>query len=330
MTTLNWSSTEFNQIAEDVLREVSVACPRIVVETLATVEDDRTLDISSIEDLLDGARSIIKCEYETDSYPRNYHNVTVIDDDTIEMDIDTAPDADDEDVYVWCEKMHTLTNATSTLTPKLEGVLLKGVEAYGILQRCHTMRDNLNDVDTLFTTVGTTIGLMTARITTAAGYVTTNAAAAAGKIDALLTAAAGEIAKITTEVAQAVADLDSGRALIATQAETGNPVAEYASYAARGVDNAIGYMRSAQGHLQQAQGDGSAASVFSTLSGAELRAAAADLQQAQGYLSQIAQNHQAVQAIKLYEQTGNQKLALYKKELASVTVRRATQRYPKS
>ena len=330
MTTLNWSAAEFNQIAEDVLREVSLACPRIVIETLTTTVDVRTLDISSIDDLLDGARSIQKVEYETGSYPRNYHNVTVIDDSTIEMDIDTAPDATGNSVYVWCEKMHTLTNATSTLSPKLEGVLLKGVEAYGILQRCHLMRENLNDVDTLLTTVGTTIGYMTARITTAAGYVTTNAATAAGKIDALLTAAAGEIAKITTEVAQAVADLDSGRALIQTQAETGNPVSEYASYAARGIDNAMGYMRSAQGHLNQSQGDASAANEFRGLSASELGAAAMDLRQAQGYLAQISGNHQAVQGIKQYEKTGNQKLALYKQELSRIQTRRTYERYSRS
>ncbi len=330
MTTLNWSSTEFNQIAEDVLREVSLACPRIVKETLTTTVDSRLLTISSITDLLDGARSIQKVEYETGSYPRNYHNVTVIDDATIEMDITTAPDATGENVYLWCEKMHTLTNSTSTLTPKLEGVVLKGIEAYGILQRCHLMRDNLNDVDTLLTTVGTTIGLMTARITTAAGYVTTNANAAAGKIDALLTLAAAEVALINPQLDLAVSDLSTGLAKIETQAETGNPVGEYAAYASRQVETAVGFLRSAQGHLQQAQGDASAANEFRGMSASELGAAAMDLRQAQGYLSQISGNHQAVQAIKMYEQTGNQKLALYKKELSAVTVRRATERYSRS
>ena len=120
-TTLDWKDDELDLHIGECIAEISDYAPYKVKETLATTDGSRELDISSIEDLV----SIEKLEYKTDSYPRNYRNFNWIDSETIEIDISGTP-GDAEDVYAYCNKLHSLTESSSTLNPQLERILILG------------------------------------------------------------------------------------------------------------------------------------------------------------------------------------------------------------
>jgi len=82
----DFTDDELKSILYDVLVEVSDVAPYQVVETALTVENSKLLDISSIEDLL----GIDKVEYPVGNDPRKYHNFEKIDNETIELDMNSA------------------------------------------------------------------------------------------------------------------------------------------------------------------------------------------------------------------------------------------------
>ena len=83
----------------------------------------RDLDISAITDLLE----VEKAEYPTRQYPQNFRNVKVFG-DVLTLDVTSEPD-DDEEVFLYCRKTHTLTESASSLSPQLEQILVDGVVA---------------------------------------------------------------------------------------------------------------------------------------------------------------------------------------------------------
>jgi len=83
----------------------------------------RDLDISSITDLIE----VEKGEYKTRQNPQNFRNVKVFG-DVLTLDIDSEPN-DDEEVFLYCHKVHSLTESASSLSPDLEKVLIEGVVA---------------------------------------------------------------------------------------------------------------------------------------------------------------------------------------------------------
>ncbi len=82
----DFSDDELKSIVDDVLVEVSDASPYQVVETAITLANSKVLDISGITDLLE----IDKVEYPVGSSPREYHNFDLVDNETIEVDMDSA------------------------------------------------------------------------------------------------------------------------------------------------------------------------------------------------------------------------------------------------
>lgn len=120
----------------EVLTEISQKRPYEVKET---VESDGTkeIDISEITDLLE----VEKAEYPTGSDPPDYRDVSVFG-TTLRLNIETAPTSGD-DVYLYCHKVHQLTEAISTLSPDLEKVLVEGVVAKASMAWLNQMRNQI-------------------------------------------------------------------------------------------------------------------------------------------------------------------------------------------
>ena len=138
-TDLEWQDDELDLHIGEVVSEISDYKPYKVKETLTTTDGSRELDISSIEDLL----SIEKLEYETGNYPRDYRNFNWIDSETIEIDVAATP-GDAEDVYVYCRKLHQLTETSSTLNPQLERVLVLGVCGLAAISKAKSHINKVN------------------------------------------------------------------------------------------------------------------------------------------------------------------------------------------
>lgn len=84
-----FTDSELNSTITECLKEISKRSPRLVVEVKTTIANSKVIDISSIEDLF----YIEKAEYPTGASPRTLCSVIEIDDDTVELDIDTIPSA---------------------------------------------------------------------------------------------------------------------------------------------------------------------------------------------------------------------------------------------
>lgn len=102
-----WTTAVIDAVMTDLLPKFSAYRPTIDREILATVEDSYMLDISAIPDLL----FIDRLEYEVDQDPPDYRNWDELYDGMIRMDLNIAPDADDEDVYLYVAKPQRITNS---------------------------------------------------------------------------------------------------------------------------------------------------------------------------------------------------------------------------
>ena len=80
----------------------------------------KEVSIASIEDSLE----VEKAEYPTRQDPKKFVNVSVFG-DVLTLDTDSAP-TDGDEVFLYCHTNHSLTESSSTLTPKLERILIEG------------------------------------------------------------------------------------------------------------------------------------------------------------------------------------------------------------
>jgi hypothetical protein len=119
----------------ECLVEISQRRPYEVKET---VESDGTkeVDISEIENLLE----VEKVEYPTGSDPPSFQKFSVFG-DTLRIE-DTTPTSG-EDIYLYCHKVHQVTESASTLKPDLEKVLVEGVVAKAAMAFLNKMRDQI-------------------------------------------------------------------------------------------------------------------------------------------------------------------------------------------
>ena len=97
----------------------------------------RDLDISAITNLIE----VDKAEFPTREYPQEFRNVKVFG-DVLTLDVDSEPD-DDEEVFLYCHKVHQLTDSSSTLSPDLEDVLVKGTVAKAARAWLNQMRSDV-------------------------------------------------------------------------------------------------------------------------------------------------------------------------------------------
>jgi len=142
---IEWESDELDRLISITLREVE---QRIPYEVKATTLDDSTaiettanskeIDISGIADII----RVVKAEYRTGKNPKQFRNVTVFG-DTLTLDMNILPSSA-EAVYLYLHKKHTLTDATSTLKPDAEAVLVQGVVARAAMNKGREQLNALN------------------------------------------------------------------------------------------------------------------------------------------------------------------------------------------
>lgn len=133
-----WKDDEIDMHIGHCLREISKVSPYETKETLTTTADSRDLDLSSITDLLE----VKKCEFRVGKDPQQFRNFSVWG-DTLTMDTTIDPSAG-ESVYVYCHKLHSLTNSSSTLKVLHEMLLVDGVCAYAAMAKA---REHINKVN---------------------------------------------------------------------------------------------------------------------------------------------------------------------------------------
>jgi hypothetical protein len=133
-----WEDDELDTQISECLAEISESLPYKAKETLTTTESSKELDISSIEDLLE----VEKIEFRTGSEPPNYRNCSVFG-NTLRMGIDFLPSAD-ENVYLYCHKLHQLTESSSTLSPQVERLLVLGVVARAAIAKSQSHINKVN------------------------------------------------------------------------------------------------------------------------------------------------------------------------------------------
>ena len=120
----------------EVLVEISQHRPYEVKETIVS-DGTKEVGISSITDLLE----VEKAEYPTGNDPPDYRDVSVFG-TTLRLNIATAPTSG-ANVYLYCHKVHSLTESASTLSPDLEKVLVEGVVAKAALAYLSKMRNQI-------------------------------------------------------------------------------------------------------------------------------------------------------------------------------------------
>lgn len=138
-TETDFANDELDLHINEVRVEISEKHPRIVRETVVS-DGTREVDISSIEDLI--GDKVEKAEYPTGNYPPDYRDVSFVDDDTVLINIETAPTSG-QNVYLYCCKVHQLTESASTLKSDLERVLVRGVVAEAAQAWCNKMRSQV-------------------------------------------------------------------------------------------------------------------------------------------------------------------------------------------
>jgi len=205
----DFPDSELDLHIEDCLVEISQRRPYEVKETLTTTASSKELNISSIEDLFE----VDKIEFRTGQEPPDYRNCSIFG-NTLRMDIDFLPSAD-ENVYLYCHKVHQLTEQSSTLSPQLESLLVAGVVAKAAVGWINQFRVHIKEAITRIADVNTSIGGMSDRIT------------------------------------QAIADLTEGRDYINKVSHGGKPESDYAAYASRELGNANSYLSQSQGYLRE-------------------------------------------------------------------------------
>lgn len=97
----------------------------------------KDLSIASITNLIE----VEKAEYKTRQTPPVFRNCKVFG-DVLTLDINFTP-TDGDEVFLYCRKVHQLTESTSTLNEDLEKVLMEGVVAKAALAWCNKMRSQI-------------------------------------------------------------------------------------------------------------------------------------------------------------------------------------------
>lgn len=135
-TDYDFKPDELSIYIGEVLVEISQRRPYEVKETVQS-DGTKELDISDIENLIE----VEKAEYPTGSDPPDYRDVSVFG-DTLRLNIDNAPTSG-SNVYLYCHKVHQLTESSSTLNPVLEKVVVEGTVAKAAMAWLNKMREQI-------------------------------------------------------------------------------------------------------------------------------------------------------------------------------------------
>ncbi len=123
-----WTDSELDRHIDHAVRELSLSCPLEAKATLSTTAESRDLPLSSLSNMVE----IEAVEYPAGNYPPSYIRFSAWA-DTLTLLIDSLP-GDNEDVYVYYGKLHTLDTDSSTLPAKLEDLAALGATAYAAIE----------------------------------------------------------------------------------------------------------------------------------------------------------------------------------------------------
>ena len=228
-----------------------------------------------------------------------------------------------EAVYLYCRKLHQLTEESSTLTPQLERVLIDGTVAKVALSWINLIRVQVKEAVAKIAGIDTAIGAMSARITQAIADLTTGRPL----IDEKRAAAESAIDAMTARMTQAISDLNAGRELGFNKVYTGGrPLDDYANYSARELSAAVSYLNQARGYLSV----DTPAGQYGTYAARELSNATGYLNQAGGHIRELSARLSISGVIYSYQTWANNKLALYRADLGRLARARTYKEYPKS
>ena len=123
----------------EVVARISKARPYEVKESVTlTLALKNEVSISSITDLI----SIPYAEYHVDKDPRRFRNVTIFA-STATLVMNVRPSGN-ETAYLFCYKLHSITESSSSLTPDLEDVLVIGVAALAANSKSRKQINSVN------------------------------------------------------------------------------------------------------------------------------------------------------------------------------------------
>ena len=240
---------------------------------------------------------------------------------------DTGADTEDlteycyEAVYLYCRKVHQLTDELSTLTPRLERVLIDGAVAKVALSWISQVRVQVREASAKIAGIDTAIGQMSARITQAVSDLTTGRPIIA---ETRATADAA-IDKMTERITQALTDLATGRPTIGKVNVGGQPQRDYVSMAASELGSAATFLNQARGYLSV----DTPAGQYGNYAARELSNANGYLNQAGGHVRELSARLSIAGVINSYQSWANGKLALYRLELTRLAKARMYKEYSK-
>ena len=132
-----WSNDEIARAISRAVVEFSRSIPREVKSTIATTDDSREIDISSLTDRV----SVDKVEFPIDEHPRIFQRFSVYQ-DTLTMIGDY--EGDGEDCYIFWSAVHTLDADSSTLPAHLEDVVAMGAAGFAAVSASQYHSDRAN------------------------------------------------------------------------------------------------------------------------------------------------------------------------------------------
>jgi hypothetical protein len=116
-----WADGEVDAAIERVVREFSLASPIESEDDIATTEDSREIDISSLSGLL----KVVSVEFPLDNTPHYYQHFT-----KYGTYIYMQEEGDGDDARIRWLKQHTLDADTSTIPEHLEELIVLGATGY--------------------------------------------------------------------------------------------------------------------------------------------------------------------------------------------------------
>lgn len=123
-STATFATADIHISLIEALSDVAEFVPNVALATVTTQEGTAFINIGGISNLLYGENenSFESVEFPVDQNPQKLRNFSV-QGSALHMDIDFLPAAN-EDVRLLIRKPHDLVGSTSTLTPKLEQIII--------------------------------------------------------------------------------------------------------------------------------------------------------------------------------------------------------------
>ncbi len=226
-----------------------------------------------------------------------------------------------EAVYLYCSKLHILTDSESTMKAHQEKVLIDGAVASTAISYIGNLRTQVREATSRVTAINTAIDSTKDMITRAIGDLNTGR----GKIDDKRETAIDAVDSVTARVNQSLMDLELGRTFINKVNYGGSPEADYGNYAAKELQEAATILQEARAYMSLH----STASGFGEYASRELSIVNGAITQAGGYTRELGSRLSIADVINSYQTWANNKYALYRRALAKIEVTPVWKEYPK-